>query len=268
MKLTNDQLLDFNKLGFILINDAISSDLLNEIEERLSIFSSKEFPGHVLENHGKSYRAFHGCHLYDSFFNNFIRSPAFIEPARQILNEPVYLHQLKINLKAPFNGEQWPWHQDYIYWRNEDQIKEDAIISVMVFLDDITEFNGPLYLIPGSHKHGVIESNKPKDTQSGWEADVSAALSYQVDADLVSQYVDAGGLYSAKGKKGTVLWFHGNIVHASPSNLSPFQRRIAIFTYNATTNTPHDSDREKRPEFLNNRDRSELLPISLEVILQ
>ena len=266
MKLTNTQLADFERMGFVSIDDALNPEDLNIIEARLQEFSSKDYPGHVLEKHGKSYRAFHGCHLYDPFFNNFIRSPAFIEPARQILDGPVYLHQLKINLKAPFNGEQWPWHQDYIYWRNEDQIQKDAIVSVMVFLDDITEFNGPLYLIPGSHKHGVIEAEKPSNLKSGWESDVSAALSYQVNADLVSQYVDAGGIYSAKGKKGTVLWFHGNIVHASPSNLSPFQRRIAIFTYNATHNAPHDADQEKRPAFLNNRDRSELSPLTYELI--
>lgn len=268
MKLTNAQLIEFNQKGFLSIENVFTKDALNEIDERIDHFSENEYPGHILEAHGKSYRAFHGCHLYDPLFKDLIRTPAFIEPARQILNSPVYLHQLKINLKAPFNGEQWPWHQDYIYWRNEDHIEKDSIISVMVFLDDINEFNGPLYLIPGSHKDGVIDSNKNTGSVTGWEADVSSSLSYQVNSELVAKYVQASGIYSAKGKKGTVLWFHGNIIHASPSNLSPYKRRIAIFTYNSTNNMPQDEGYEKRPEFLNGRDRSELLPLISEIITQ
>lgn len=266
MKLTKAQLTEFNQRGFISIENAFSEEILCELDERIDHISKNEYPGHVLENHGKNYRAFHGCHLYDEFFQDLIRSPALIKPAQQILNSPVYLHQLKINLKAPFDGEQWPWHQDYIYWRNEDHIKQDAIISVMIFVDDINEFNGPLYLIPGSHQYGVIEGNKKN--KSGWENDVSSSLSYQVDTQLVDKLVQSGGIYSAKGKKGTLLWFHGNIVHASQSNLSPFRRRIAIFTYNATHNAPQDEGQLKRPEFLNGRDRTELLPLNTEFITQ
>jgi ectoine hydroxylase len=32
----------------------------------------------------------------------------------------VYIYQFKINVKAAFGGDVWQWHQDYIFWRNED----------------------------------------------------------------------------------------------------------------------------------------------------
>ena len=258
MKLTHNQLAEFNKLGYLSLEGLVEKDELNQILSSINEISTQNYPGHVLETHGKSYRAFHGCHLYSPVFNSFIRLSKFLEPARQILKDAVYLHQLKVNLKATYSGEMWPWHQDYIYWKKEDQIKNDQILSVMIFLDDIDEFNGPLYFIPGSHLQGFIDVNKSELSPDGWEGNVSASLSYQVDKSLISSLVKKYGLYSAKGKKGTVVWFHGNLIHASPSNISPFTRRILILTYNAVSNAPKDDGIERRPEFLNGRDRKAL----------
>ena len=32
------------------------------------------------------------------------------------------------------------------------------IINVGVFLDDVTEFNGPLFFVLGSHTHGAVKT--------------------------------------------------------------------------------------------------------------
>jgi len=131
-----------------------------------------------------------------------IRAPQFLTPAKQLLKDEVYIHQLKVNVKQAFSGEMWPWHQDYIYWRNEDNIPTANIVSVMIFLDDIDEFNGPLFFIPGSHLIGCVDTPKAPDAPAGWEGNVSASLTYQIDAPLVTKLVERGGLFSATGKKG------------------------------------------------------------------
>jgi ectoine hydroxylase len=52
-------------------------------------------------------------------------------------------------------------------------------------------------------------------------------------------------------------------VHASPPNMSPFQRRMIIVTYNALSNAPlAQSNQMQRPDFLNGRNRSALQTIS------
>ncbi|WP_114653076.1 phytanoyl-CoA dioxygenase family protein [Polynucleobacter necessarius] len=107
----------------------------------------------------------------------------------------------------------------------------------MVFLDDVTEFNGPLFLVPKSHKLGCINQETESPT-GGWNQDVSAELTYQVETDLVEKLIREHGVVSTKGPKGTAPWFHGNIIHASPSNISPFARRVAIITYNGISNKP------------------------------
>ena len=263
MTINKSELDSYFKNGFLVQPDLISQEDTQRLVDCLTDFSKTPRPGHVLEKDGKIFRAFHGCHLYDETYNALIRKPELLEPARQILKDDVYIHQLKVNLKQAFSGELWPWHQDYIYWRNEDKVPTNAIVSVMIFLDDITEFNGPLYFIPGSHHAGCIDSNKAIDSPEGWEGNVSSSLTYQVNEQQITSLVEKGGLFSATGKKGTAVWFDGNLVHASPQNISPFQRRIAILTYNAVSNVPMDEHIDRRPAFLNGRDRQPLVEFDL-----
>ena len=65
------------------------------------------------------------------------------------------MHQFKINGKMAFEGDVWQWHQDYGTWFNDDLMPTSRAMNVAIFLDDVTEFNGPLLFIPGSHKKGV-----------------------------------------------------------------------------------------------------------------
>lgn len=254
MKLAAHEINAYKRDGYLVQDQALSEEATDLLLARTMSFQAHTYPGHVLEKDGKTYRAFHGCHLYDDAYKELIRAPQFLEPAQQLLDDHVYIHQLKVNVKQAFSGEMWPWHQDYIYWRNEDNIPTANIVSVMIFLDDIDQFNGPLFFIPGSHEIGCVDAPKAEDAPEGWEGNVSASLTYQIDGPLVTKLVASGGLFSATGKKGTAVWFHGNLVHASPPNISPHNRRIAILTYNAVSNIPLNPPKKLRPAFLNGCD--------------
>lgn len=259
---TPENLSAYNQDGFIRLNQVIAPQEIDGMIAAIDRICLSDHPGHVKEKNGVAYRALHGCHLYEPLFADLIRSPKILDAAQKILGEEVYLHQLKINLKAPFVGESWPWHQDYIYWKNEDGIPSENMVSAMIYLDDITEFNGPLFLIPNSHTEGCIDINK-LHSANGWESDVSNSLSYQVPNEIVSRLVEKNGIYSATGNRGDVNWFHGNVVHASSANLSPFKRRVVLLTYNGVSNAPIQRDnKELRPNFLNGRDHSPLKPYS------
>ena len=258
MLLNSNALHAFDRDGYLTQENVLSDESVQHFLTKLTTFAQHVFPGHVREKNSTNYRAFHGCHLYDEDFAALIRSPQLLGPAKQLLKSDVYLHQLKVNLKQPFSGELWPWHQDYIYWRNEDQVPTDAIISVMIFLDDVNEFNGPLFFIPGSHQIGCLDAPKADDAPEGWEGNVSASLTYQVDENTVTKLANQTGLFSAVGKKGTAVWFHGNLIHASPPNISPFERRIIILTYNGVNNVPVSQSKNQRREFLNARNHEAL----------
>jgi ectoine hydroxylase len=265
MNLTPNQHNEFKINGYLQLDEIFNKNEIESLTNCVEEIERKPFPGHIYEKNNKEFRALHGCHLYSEIFNELIRSPKLLNSAKEILNEDVYVHQLKVNLKKPFNGEQWPWHQDYVYWQKKDGILKDSIISVMIYLDDITEFNGPLFLIPKSHAIGCVEPIMTSEHKQEWNQDVSSELSYQIDQSLVKNLIKENGIVSSKGKKGTIVWFNGNIVHASPANISPFQRRIIIITYNGISNKPKINVDEMRPEFLCARDTSPLFLTNAEI---
>jgi ectoine hydroxylase len=83
------------------------------------------------------------------------------ETAQELLDGQVYVYQSKLNVKSAFDGDIWDWHQDYIYWQTEDAMPTARVITVALFLDDVTEFNSPIIVVPGSHCHGVLETHDP-----------------------------------------------------------------------------------------------------------
>lgn len=266
--LTLEELEYFNEYGFVKQNGMLSESIIQKIEIKIKEFSRENHPGHTLESSTDQYRAFHGCHLYCEYIDLLTKIAPLVESAKCILNDNVYLHQLKINLKSAFTGESWPWHQDYIFWRKEDGLPKDDIVTVMIFLDDIDEFNAPLFLIPKSQRIGCIELNKSKTNKHGWESDVDSDLSYKVPNEIVEEQVKLNNIFSAKGKRGSVYWFHSNIVHGSSANISPYPRKILLLTYNSVRNSPKsDPDRLDRPDFLNGRDRNPLVPINYNLFL-
>lgn len=193
--------------------------------------------------------------------------PRILEPAMQILDGKVYIYQFKINAKAAFAGDVWEWHQDYIFWRNEGGMPTPRVVNAVIFLDEVNEFNGPLIFIPGSHKDGVIgvaaREAHPSSYQTSpeWITNFTASLKYFLQKEVLATLVEKYGMV-AKGPAGSVLFFHGNIVHGSATNMSPFDRKIVIVTFNHIKNVPVPTGKKPRPEFLANRDCTPAEPLA------
>ena len=92
---------------------------------------------------------------YSPLFARLLRHPRLLEPARRILGAEVYAHQYKIVPKDPLGKLDFPWRQDAASWCAYDGMPAPPAMNYAVFLDDATEFNGPLAPIPGTHRGGV-----------------------------------------------------------------------------------------------------------------
>jgi ectoine hydroxylase len=68
-------------------------------------------------------------------------------------------------------------------------------------------------------------------------------------------------MVAPKGLAGSVLFFHGNIVHGSAANMSPFARNLVLVTFNHHENIPIPT-KEPRPEFLASRDYRPVEPLA------
>ena len=266
MYITDQQIQDYRRDGFLLIPDLFSPAEVQEMKAELPALFEEDSPERVMEKETGVVRSVYGSHRRSDVFARMVRDPRLLVPSQRLLDDDVYVHQFKINAKLAFRGEVWEWHQDYIFWRNEDGMPTARVVTLALFLDEVNEFNGPLLFIPGSHQGGVIEPRGRKDAGQGepsWKADVSATLSYTVQQDTLAELVGQHGIVAPKGPAGSVLFFDGNVVHGSAPNMSPFDRMLALVTYNAVSNAP--APREKpRPEFLCSRDFTPVTPLESE----
>ncbi|MEO8526415.1 MAG: phytanoyl-CoA dioxygenase family protein, partial [Caldimonas sp.] len=124
--------------------------------------------------------------------------------------------------------------------------------------DDVNDYNGPLMFIPGSHKRGVVDAKHDLTTTSYplWTID-NGLITQLVERaggpggfDADGRYVP-GGIVSPKGPAGSMILFHGCLVHASGSNLSPWNRVSVYLSLCAVSNHIR---RFKRPEYIAHRD--------------
>ena len=264
MKLTKEQIEIYDKNGMIFIPDCFSNKEVENMQAALSVLMEKDTPGRVFEKDKKTIRALHGCNMNSTLFQRLTLHPRLLEPVKQLLNGDVYTYQFKINLKAPFNGDWWPWHQDFIFWEKEDGMPSPNAINVAIFLNEVNEFNGPMYFIPGSHKQSYTHIQENSTTK--WIDNFIADLKYTLDKATIAKLVEKEGIIAPKGCSGSVLFFHCNLVHGSLPNISPYERALAIITYNNLNNIPVFKG-EPRPEFLVSQDYTSLQSLTDEVLL-
>lgn len=259
MQLNQDQIASYHDQGFLFLPQCFSPAEMSVVGAEVRRVVDEDSPGRLLETDGRTVRAVHGCHATSSLMARLVRHPRLLEPARQVLGTEVYTHQFKINLKAAFGGDVWKWHQDFIFWNKQDGVAEPLLFNAAVFCDDVNEFNGPLYLLAGSHKRGMIDV--PAGAGDGdWAASFAANLRYTVPPSVIADMVRDGGIVAPKGPAGSVLLFHPNLAHGSVPNISPFGRTLLIATYNSVDNEPVPVP-EPRPEFLISRDYTPLVPV-------
>ena len=251
MRLREEQLARFRESGLLILPKLFSDQEVDLLCSALSPVMAQNDPANVREKNGGVVRTAMGLHQRSPVFARLVRHPRLIEPALQILGRDVYIQQVKVNIKEAFEGEAWQWHYDFATHAHEDGVPAPLALNLHIFLDDVTEFNGPLYFIPGSHREGPAPATL--DTVS-----TSYPL-WVVARDTVARLANRNGLISATGPRGTALIFGDVMVHASPPNLSPWSRRIFSLIVNPTDNRQTSF---QRPEYKHHRDFSPVVPLA------
>jgi ectoine hydroxylase len=242
--------------GYSRIEEAFSPAEVTEIEMQLNDYISAGHKGIVYEEGDSTIRGIHGLHLYDDFFYNLCSNYKLLGIAQQYLEEPCYVHQFKINVKQRMTGDAWPWHQDFIYWKEGDGIANPKMINIGLMLDKVDMLNGPLCFIPNSHKHG--EFSKPVGDLTDWNQDLSKNLTYQIGHEKIESLIESSGVEFMTGNKGDIIVFDPLLAHCSSVNMSPKDRKFLLITYNAVSNSPLIDNNNQRPEFLCARNTSPL----------
>ena len=243
MKLTQAQTETFDRDGYLFFPSLFRPEEIKVLLDEVPALYAQRRPENVREKTGDVVRINFAAHLYSAPFARLARHPRMVEPVRQLFGEELYMHQFKINGKQAFDGDVWQWHQDYGTWKNDDQMPEPRAMNVAIFLDEVNEFNGPLMFIPGSHKLGVLDAAHDTSTTS--------YPLWTINNESIRKLVERGGIVAPKGPAGSMILFHSCLVHASTSNLSPWNRVSVYLSLCAVSNHIR---RFKRPDYIAHRD--------------
>lgn len=145
--------------------------------------------------------------LHSEFFFGLIRSDMLIKPVRDLIGKNVRLQTAKLNMKKAEFGAPVQWHQDWAFY----PYTNDDVLALGIVFDDMDEKNGPLQVMPGTHKGPILDHH-----HNG----------YFVGSTKPPQNAKP---VSIKGPAGTVSFHHARILHGSALNTSDRDRQMLFY---------------------------------------
>lgn len=158
--------------------------------------------------------------LVHPVYDEVARHPAVLDIVTKLIGPNVRLQSGILNFKSPEHGAPVEWHQDWVFYPHTN----DDLLAAGIFLDDVTEENGPVLFFPGSHRGPVFDHHA--------EGRFAGALK------LGSTGLDPRMAVPALGPAGAVSFHHCRVVHGSALNGSRHPRRVLYSEYNAADAFP------------------------------
>ena len=248
----------FEDKGYIVIDQLITPKELDELRAELRRLSTnpevKADERTVVEPKSNEVRSIFEVHRTNELIKKIANDPRIVQRVEQILGSKVYIHQSRINYKPGFVGKEFSWHSDFESWHAEDGMPEPRALSISILLTDNFSFNGPLMIMPGSHKKYIsCVGQTPEDhyKQSLVVQEIGSP-----DHETLTEFADMFGIDVLEGKAGDAIMFDSNCMHASNSNITPYARSNIFIVYNSVENastTPFAATK-RRPEFVASTD--------------
>ena len=224
LTMSAEQIRQFDEDGYLILENLLPPE---DVERILRIarrdpqLATDAKGNQNYEGEGLDTRLSYRPGLADDVYSALARSRRLVEPLEQLFGDRVrYYYQLQM-LKDPQTGG-WQYHQDYGY--HYEQFFYPAFASVMVALDPATRANGCLKVVRGSNRLGRLEHQSSGSQRIADPQRVAMAL-----REMEEVYCELA--------PGSVLYFHGNTLHASEPNLSSQPRWSFIYAYVAASNT-------------------------------
>ena len=140
----------------------------------------------------------------------------------ELIGPNVKLHHTKINSKLPGGATAVKWHQDFPFTPHSN----DDVVTALLMVDDVTEENGPLEVVAGSHT-GAIHGLWHDGVFTGSVADdVAAGVPVQSGTDLYRT-----GRFGLSDAHSVVAWISAEQIEDS--------RTLFISVYSAEDAVPY-----------------------------
>ncbi|MEJ6630343.1 MAG: ectoine hydroxylase [Burkholderiaceae bacterium] len=256
--LSAEQLADFEKNGFLIL-DAVFTEsevaaLRSESSELLTDVTTKNLKEVICEPNSGAVRSVFRAHKLSQPIEEVTNDHRLTRIAQGLLGDAVYIHQTRVNFKPGFKGMEFYWHSDFETWHVEDGMPRMRALSMSITLTENHADNGPLLLIPGSHKTFVTCTGETPDNHH--EKSLRKQQFGVPSDEAVSHLIETNGIARAECKAGSVIVFDCNTVHGSNSNITPDPRANIFVVYNAMANAVIDPfcTQPPRPEHVCTRE--------------
>ncbi|HZP93654.1 MAG TPA: phytanoyl-CoA dioxygenase family protein [Burkholderiales bacterium] len=213
----------YRENGYIVVENLIDAGMLARIRSVIGDFISRA--GGVTA-HNEVYdlepthtpqaprvRRIKTPHKWHPIFWDVVKFPAMVDVLKALLGPDVRLHGSKLNMKAPKYGSPVEWHQDWAFYPHTN----DDILAIGVMLDDMELDNGPLLVLPGTHRIDKVWDHH-------FEGRFCGAMDPGATPDL--DYTKA---VPCTGKAGSCSFHHVRLVHGSAQNTSMKPRQLLLY---------------------------------------
>jgi ectoine hydroxylase-related dioxygenase (phytanoyl-CoA dioxygenase family) len=216
----------YRERGYVVVEGVLSAEelrALRETTERLVRESAAVAthddvydlePDHAPET--PRVRRIKAPHRQDPVYARLVRHPTIIAILQQLLAPSIRFDTGKLNMKVPGGGAAVEWHQDWAFYPHTN----DDLAAVGVMLDDCDRENGPLLVVPGSHRGPVYDHHV--------DGRFCGAIDpRRIEADVLSKAV------ALTGRAGSITIHHVRMLHGSAPNRSARPRRLLLNQYRA-----------------------------------
>jgi len=213
----------YRENGYLLVENVLDTATLAKIRNTIEELVAKAAglrthsdiydlePTHSPEN--PRVRRIKTPHKVDPFFMDVVKQPGMTSILKALLGKDVRLHGSKLNVKAPKYGSPVEWHQDWAFYPHTN----DDILAIGVMLDDVELENGPLLVMPGSHRVNKV-----------WDHHLDGRFCGAMDPTKTPE-LDYSNAVPCIGKAGTCSFHHVRLVHGSAQNTSEKPRQLLLY---------------------------------------
>ncbi|WP_428537235.1 phytanoyl-CoA dioxygenase family protein [Rhodopila sp.] len=223
--LNKAQIEEYNDVGAIVVPDVLTpdevrtlSDVTNSFVQRAAGLTSHTEIYDLEDSHSAAnprVRRIKAANLHDPAYAALTRHPKIIGVLQALWGPHIRFDTAKLNMKCAGFGAPVEWHQDWAFYPHTNE----NLAAVGVMFDDMAIENGPLMIIPGSHKGPTFDHHA-----DGVFCGAMSPDNHDVD------YTKAIPL---TGKAGSITVHHVRAVHGSAPNVSDRDRRLLLFQFRA-----------------------------------
>jgi ectoine hydroxylase-related dioxygenase (phytanoyl-CoA dioxygenase family) len=220
----------YRRDGFIVLPDILSPAEVEALRRTTDTFvhnartvAANDEIYDLEESHSQSeprVRRIKAPQLHDPEYARAARHPKIVEVLQDLWGT-VRFDTGKLNMKSAGYGAPVEWHQDWAFYPHTN----DDLAAVGIMLDDCKVENGPMMVIPGSHKGPIYDHHGPDGRFCG-----------AIDPNRCD--LDFSRAAPCLGKTGSITVHHVRAVHGSATNFSGKERRLLLFQYRAADAWP------------------------------